>query len=345
MPIPTYIVTGGAGFIGANLVAELLSREPEAHVVVVDDFRKGSYANLVEACDRAGVGPFRGTVQPDSVADLNWQPAVVGYEPKAVFHLGAITDTLEFDEKKMLADNTEPFVDILDACIETGTPLVYASSAATYGSPPHADERTPFPESAAGLPNNVYGFSKWLMDVEAQKAIDEAKAAGDTPPHIVGLRYFNVFGPGEHRKGTMASMVWHLAQQMLGGSRPRLFKQGEHARDQVYVRDVVAQTIAGAKPGVTPGIYNAGSGQTTTFNEIAAALGEALGLPAEPEYFDMPEKMVATYQHYTCADMTAAREGLNWTPAYHPSDAIAEYAGWIKREWERTNQRAELARG
>ena len=97
----------GAGFIGANLCARLKAREPQAHVVIVDDFRTGSYANIVEACERAGVGPFRGTVMPDGVGDLNWQPAVEGLQPRAVFHLAAITDTLEFDEKKMLAANAE----------------------------------------------------------------------------------------------------------------------------------------------------------------------------------------------------------------------------------------------
>jgi ADP-L-glycero-D-manno-heptose 6-epimerase len=154
-----------------------------------------------------------------------------------------------------------------------------------------------------------------------------------------------VFGPGERRKGKMASMAWHLAQQMLGGSRPRLFEHGEHARDQVYIKDVVAQTIASAGPGVTPGIYNCGSGRVTTFNEIAEALGEALGLPSEPEYFAMPEGMVPTYQHYTCADMTAAADGLGWTPSMGPAEGIADYAAWMKAEHERTTRRTQLASG
>jgi len=326
----TYIVTGGAGFIGANLVAELLRRDPLAHVVVVDDFRSGSFLNIVEACDRAGVGPFSGTVQPDSVADLSWQPALVALEPRAVFHLAAITDTLEFDEKKMLADNTEPFADLLDACTETATPLVYASSAATYGSPPQGDAREPFPEPAAGRPNNVYGFSKWLMDAEVFRLFAQRDAAGEPRPHVVGLRYFNVFGPGEHHKGKMASMVWHLTGQMIAGNPPRLFEFGEHARDQVYVKDVVAQTIAAAAPGVTPGVYNAGSGRVTSFNEIAEHINRALGTALDPEYFEMPAPMVPTYQHYTCADMSAAREGLAWTPTWDPADAIAEYVAWIR---------------
>jgi len=326
---PVYIVTGGAGFIGSNLVAKLLRREPEAHIYIVDDFRTGSYANIVEACQREGVGPFQGSVLSDSVSELNWQPALLGLQPKAVFHLAAITDTLEFDEKKMLAGNTEPFADILEACVECDVPLVYASSAATYGSPAVADDRIPFPIDAAGEPNNVYGFSKWLMDVEVMRFFEMRKAANEPMPHVVGLRYFNVFGPGESRKGKMASMVYHLTNQILDTGKARLFKMGEHERDQVFVDDVVACTMAGSAAGVTPGIYNLGSGQTTSFNEIVDAINEALSTRVSPEYFDMPEAMVSTYQHYTCADMSATKQGLNWSPAWSPIDAMIRYARQI----------------
>lgn len=328
-PSPVYIVTGGAGFVGSNLVARITGDDPGAHVYVVDDFRSGSYANIVEACDRAGAPPFRGSVLADSVGDLSWQPALVGLQPRAVFHLAAITDTLEFDEKKMLAANTEPFADILEACIECDVPLVYASSAATYGSPPHADDRVPFPIEAAGKPNNVYGFSKWLMDVEVMRFFEQRARENEPMPHVVGLRYFNVFGPGETRKGKMASMVLHLTNQILDGGRPRLFKMGEHQRDQVFVDDVVDCTLAGARRGITPGIYNLGSGQTTSFNDIVDAINEALGTSVEPEFFDMPQAMVPTYQHYTCADMSQTRKGLGWSPAWSPIDAMIRYARQI----------------
>ena len=329
---PVYIVTGGAGFIGANLVATLLQREPDAMIYVVDDFRTGSYANIVEALERKGLPPFTGSVLSDSISELNWQPALVGLEPKAVFHLAAITDTLEFDEQKMFRANTEPFTDILEACVECDVPLVYASSAATYGSPPQADAREPFPLEAAGKPNNVYGFSKWLMDVEVFRFFAQRKASGQELPHVVGLRYFNVFGPGEARKGKMASMVYHLTKQVLEGKRPRLFKMGEHERDQVYVEDVVSCTLAGANPGVTPGVYNLGSGQTTSFNDIVSAINTALERSVEAEYFDMPEEMIPTYQHYTCADMTSTQCGLNWSPAWDPKDAMVEYVRQIADE-------------
>ncbi len=326
---PTYIVTGGAGFIGSNLVAKLMSNEPDAHIYVVDDFRTGSYANIVEACERAGVGPFKGSVLSDSVGDLSWQPALLGLQPKAVFHLAAITDTLEFDEKKMLDANTEPFAEILESCVECDIPLVYASSAATYGSPAVADDRIPFPVDAAGVPNNVYGFSKWLMDVEVMRFFAMREAAGESLPHVVGLRYFNVFGPGEARKGKMASMVMHLTNQILETGTARLFKMGEHQRDQIFVEDVVGCTIAGAVKGIKPGIYNLGSGQTTSFNDIVDAINDAIGTKVVPEYFEMPEEMVSTYQHYTCADMSETKSGVNWSPAWSPIDAMIRYARQI----------------
>lgn len=331
-PKPTYIVTGGAGFIGSNLVAQIIRNEPGAHVYVVDDFRTGSYANIVEACQRAGVGPFTGSVLSDSVGDLSWQPALLGLQPKAVFHLAAITDTLEFDEKKMLDTNTEPFAEILESCVECDVPLVYASSAATYGSPSVADERIPFPVDAAGVPNNVYGFSKWMMDVEVMRFFAMRQDAGEPLPHVVGLRYFNVFGPGETRKGKMASMVLHLTNQILETGSAKLFKMGEHERDQIFVDDVVGCTIAGSKQGITPGIYNLGSGQTTSFNDIVDAINEAIGTQVKPEYFDMPEAMVETYQHYTCADMSLTKSGLNWSPAWSPIDAMIRYARQIAND-------------
>ncbi len=325
----SFIVTGGAGFIGANLVAELMRRHPGAHIYVVDDFRTGSYANIVEACDRAGVGGFEGTVLSDSVGDLNWQPALLGIQPKAVFHLAAITDTLEFDEQKMLRANTEPFAEILESCIECEVPLVYASSAATYGSP---EQRTPFGLELAGKPNNVYGFSKWLMDAEVFRFFKKRESAGEPLPHVVGLRYFNVYGPGEWRKGKMASMVWHLTNQVLDGKQPGLFNYGEHERDQIFVEDVVSCTLAGAEPGVKPGVYNLGSGQTTSFNQIVEAINEALGESVEPRYFEMPAEMIPTYQHYTCADMSKTKSGLNWAPGWSPMDAMIRYARQIATE-------------
>lgn len=339
---PTYIVTGGAGFVGSNLVAALLRRDPDAEVIIVDDFRSGSFANVVEACERNGAGPFAGQVMPDPVGALNWDPAVASLEPTAVFHLAAITDTTVSDEGRMIADNSESFVELLHACGGRGVPLVYASSAATYGSPAEAEARTPFAPEIAGRPNNVYGFSKWLMEAEHARLDRISEAEGEMPAPVVGLRYFNVFGPGEERKGTMASMVRQLACQVLDGRAPRLFADGEQARDQVHVDDVVSCTMAaaglGERSAPDPGVYNVGSGRATSFNAIVEAVRRALDVPAgtqETEYFEMPAAIRAFYQSWTCADISATESGLGWTPRLDPVEAIGDYARHLASEARR----------
>jgi ADP-L-glycero-D-manno-heptose 6-epimerase len=333
---PTYIITGGAGFVGSNLVAALLARRPGSRTVVIDNFRSGSFANLVEACQRKGLGPFDGEVIAGSTAALDMPAIIAAARPAAVFHLGAITDTTLADESEMLRENVGGFTAMMGACAAADIPLVYASSAATYGTPPQTRDRVPYPIDAAGTPNNVYGFSKWMMETEHRRFVERLSSSGagvpPAMPHIVGLRYFNVFGPGEARKGKMASMVYQLACQLLEGKRPRIFEDGSQARDQVYVDDVVDCTIAAAgldgRP-ITPGIYNLGSGLATSFNDIIAALRPALGLSERDrptDYFPMPPAIRAFYQDYTCADMAETFRGLGWKPRWKPQEAIAEYA-------------------
>lgn len=338
MTATRYLVTGGAGFVGANLCAELLRRDPEAHVTVLDDCSSGSFLNLVEACERAGVGPFRGRFLPYSLADVVFEDLIDVEQPDAFFHLAALTDTTVVDERRMMLENAMTFPEILQACSDAGVALVYASSAATYGSPPQGDRREPFPIDAAGMPSNVYAFSKWQMECEHRRFLESDDAPG---AHVVGLRYFNVFGPGEARKGKMASMAYQLTQQMLAGARPRLFADGTQARDQVHVDDVVACTIAAAGLGeqedVTSGIYNAGSGVATTFNDFADAIRSALGIsPAErpTDYFDMPPEVREFYQEYTCADMADTASALGFTPRINPLDGVATYARYLARQHE-----------
>jgi ADP-L-glycero-D-manno-heptose 6-epimerase len=333
MTAPTaYIVTGGAGFVGSNLVAALLAREPRPYVVVVDNFRSGSFTNIVEACDRAGVGPFTGEVRAESVPDVVWGSVLGEFEPRAVFHLAAITDTTVADEGLMIRENVHGFDELLEEAHRRDVPVVYASSAATYGSPAQARDRVPFPVDAAGSPNNVYGFSKWLMEEQHRRF-----QAVNPEARIVGLRYFNVFGPGEARKGTMASMVHQLAMQALAGKRPRIFADGSQARDQVYVDDVVECTMAaaglGKRPEAKPGVYNLGSGQTTSYNQIVDAVREGLGVSAKDlptDYFPMPESIRAFYQDYTCADMSQTARGLGWRPRCDPRTSMVRYAGHLK---------------
>jgi ADP-L-glycero-D-manno-heptose 6-epimerase len=332
-----YVITGGAGFIGANLAAGILKRDPHGHVIVVDNFLTGDWKNLGMACQRWGVGSFTGRLIAEPIEELDWGAEFEEIGPTHVFHLAAITDTTDTDQRKMVTINAESFQWLLNTCVDRKIPLVYASSAATYGTPPQVAERAPFPLEAAGHPNNVYGFSKWLMENLHRHAARVVTDAGDPEPWVVGLRFFNVFGPGEQTKGKMASMVHQLTRQLLAGNRPRLFADGSQARDQVHVDDVVDCCLAAAglsdRHEPTPGVYNLGSGRATSFNQMLEAVREGLGLGPEAlptDYFEMPESVRQFYQDYTCADLSATDWGLGWLPRRVPLVAIREYAAYLK---------------
>lgn len=327
----TYIVTGGAGFVGSNCCAALSKARPDARVLCIDDFRVGSFGNLIEAYERQGLGPVTCEV---IAQDWTYLLTLIDDEPVGIVHMAAITDTTVEDQARMLDENAGPAWDgLLEDTAQAGHRLVYASSAATYGTPPQAARRQAYPLDAAGKPDNIYGFSKWVME-NAHRRVQR-----NTPgAWIVGLRFFNVFGPGESSKGAMASMAYKLAQQMLAGTRPRLFTPGDQARDQVFVDDVVVCVLAGLGlrevPAPTPGIYNLGSGRTTSFNQIADAVRAGLGLsPGElpTEYFEMPESIRRFYQHFTLADMAETERGLGFVPTHDPVAAINLYASYLKQ--------------
>ncbi|MFP4144887.1 MAG: ADP-glyceromanno-heptose 6-epimerase [Phycisphaeraceae bacterium] len=318
------IITGGAGFVGSNLARQIQEQWPEAHLLIIDDFRSGSFANL--SSEGEDGWSYRGSVIARPLHELDLFDVADEFQPDVIFHQASITDTTVSDQAKMIADNVEPFESLLALAVETGVKLVWASSAATYGVAANGATaaRRPFRLEDAGRPANVYGFSKWIMENLARRTLEEAPEA-----HIVGLRYFNVFGPGEQHKGKMASMIYQLGQQMLAGKRPRLFHDGSQARDQVAVEDVVDCNLAAAEDEAESGIYNVGTGETTSFNQIVAALNEALGTACEPDYFENP---YAFYQDYTCADLARTKQGLSWSPRREPAQAIARYAQWMKRQ-------------
>jgi len=315
------IVTGGAGFIGANLVRRLQEEHPSARIVAIDDMRTGAFSNLVD--ERFGGAPYRGGFIARSLSRIDLPALAERFEPDVIFHLASITDTTVDDEAAMIAENVEPFETLIDIARSRGCRLVWASSAATYGTTANGATaaRRPFTLEDAGRPANVYGFSKWVMENLHREAV---AAAPDL--HIVGLRYFNVFGPGEAHKGKMASMIYQLAQQMIEGRAPRIFRDGDQARDQVDVRDVAGATIAAAAPTASSGIYNVGSGTATSFNQIVSILNDALDLALAPDYFENP---FSFYQDYTCADISRTSAGLDWTPIHAPEVAIDEYARWL----------------
>lgn len=332
----SWVITGGAGFVGSNLVATLAQQSPEDRLIVIDDLTSGTFANLVGAFERRGLSPFSGEFIASSCGEIDWDSLLDDAKPQAVFHLAAITDTTVSDERRMIETNAEEFRPLLWSCIQSATPLAYASSAATYGTPPQVASREPFPITAAGSPNNVYGFSKWLMECDHRAAARAHKLESGQEPWVVGLRYFNVFGPGEDRKGSMASMAFQIARQLADGNRPRLFTDGDQSRDQVHVDDVVACTLAagglGSKKRPAPGVYNVGSGRSTSFNALVDAVRRGMGIDGSDrptEYFAMPEKIRAFYQDYTSADMSETQSGLGFSPTVDPIAGIEQYANWL----------------
>lgn len=303
------VVTGGAGFIGSNLVLALQEKFPNARLTVIDDFRSGDFKNLVG---------YRGDFVAQNLATLDWQNQFGEGKFDAIFHLASITDTTLHDQFIQVHDNVESFRRLLNFARPTRTRVIYASSASTYGPASEASA-----ESSGAVPANIYAFSKTIMD---NIAIREAKESPDWT--IIGLRYFNVYGPREAHKGVPASMVYHLAQQMKAGQRPRIFKQGEQKRDFVYVKDVVEGSILALEPRES-GIYNLGCGQARSFNELVDILNKCLGTKFVADYIDNPH---AHYQNFTEADLDKVRSALGYQPQFPLEAGVKDYMNWLYPE-------------
>jgi ADP-L-glycero-D-manno-heptose 6-epimerase len=308
MPLssPNLIITGGAGFIGSNLTLALQEKFPNARLTVIDDFRSGDFKNL------AG---YRGDFVAENLANLGWQEKFGDEKFDAIFHLASITDTTLHDQFVQVHDNVESFRRLLNFARPTQTRIIYASSAATYGPATEASV-----ESNGAAPANVYAFSKVIMDNLTRRG------AAESPDWIiVGLRYFNVYGPREAHKGVPASMVYHLARQMKAGQRPRIFKHGEQKRDFVYVKDAIEGSIR-ALDAQMSGIYNLGTGQARSFNELVDVLNKCLGTTFKPDYIDNPH---AHYQNFTQADLTCARGALGYEPRFSLEQGVSDYMQWL----------------
>jgi ADP-L-glycero-D-manno-heptose 6-epimerase len=273
----------------------------------VDDFRSGDFRNL---------RGFRGDFVAADVSRLDWTAQFKDFTFDAIFHEASITDTTVHDQFLQTHDNVEGFRRLLEFALPNQTPVVYASSAATYGI---ASGR--MRESDPPQPENIYAFSKVHLD-------NLARSFSRRHPSwkIVGLRYFNVYGPGEAHKKAAASMIYQLYLQMKAGRRPRVFCAGEQKRDFVYVKDVVNLTLQ-AISAPQSNIYNCGSGQAFSFNEVIAELNRNLGTDLEPEYFENPYPF---YQPHTEADITLARTELRFQPEYGPVSGISDYVAFLE---------------
>ena len=289
------LVTGGAGFIGSNVVASL--NEAGRTDIVVNDFlgSDGKWRNL----GNRQVADF---VPP---ADLpRW---LDGRKLDAVVHLGAISSTTATDGDALIETNFRLSLRLLEWCASTRTPFIYASSAATYGdgSRGFADDY-----SLAALkrlkPLNLYGWSKHLFDLAV---IERAARKEKMPPQWAGLKFFNVFGPNEYHKGEMMSLVAKRFEEARSGKPIRLFKSyragiadGEQKRDFIYVDDAVAVVRWLLETPTVSGIFNVGTGKARSFRDLMTAVFTALGKPPNIEYVDMPESIRDTYQYFTQAD-------------------------------------------
>jgi ADP-L-glycero-D-manno-heptose 6-epimerase len=303
------IITGGAGFIGSNLTLALQERFPGARLTVIDDFRSGDFKNL------AG---YRGDFVAENLATFDWCEQFGNEKFDAIFHLASITDTMLHDQFVQVHDNVESFRRILNFGRPTKTRIIYASSASTYGPATAASM-----ESNGAAPANSYAFSKAIMDNIAMRA------AAESPDWIIiGLRYFNVYGPREAHKGVPASMIYHLAQQMKAGQRPRIFKHGEQKRDFVYVKDIVDGSILALEASES-GIYNLGCGQARSFNELVDILNNCLGTKLPPDYIDNPH---AHYQNFTEADLDKVRNALGYQPQFPLEEGVRDYMKWLYPE-------------
>ena len=294
------LVTGGAGFIGANVAKLLLERN--CKVTVLDDFSYANFRNIssldvdVIAADITNQGLFNKLAKFD-----------------VVINEAAITDTTLKDDKLMLSVNYEGFKNVLSYCLKRKVKLVYISSAGVYGDGP-----SPMKEIQKPHPLNAYAYSKYLCDREAKKFFNYKKY-----PPIIGIRYFNVYGPGEYHKKSAASMIYQLYLQMKKGRRPRIFKYGQQKRDFIYVKDAARATVEAALRLNKSTIINVGTGKAESFNTIIKYLNLALGKKLQPFYFDNPYQ--GLYQDFTQAGITRLKNILHFTPAYSLKKGIADY--------------------
>jgi len=308
------IVTGAAGFIGSYLIGSL-NRAGYKAVVAVDEFdfleKSGNLENksLMQRVDRKELHGF-----------IDQHEKQIEF----VFHLGARTDTAEFDKKLLWKLNTDYSKDVWKQCVQYQIPLVYASSAATYGLGEfgYSDDEALIPKLH---PLNPYGeskneFDKWVI------LQDEA------PFFWTGLKFFNVYGQGENHKGRMASVVWHAYHQIKETGKMKLFrshhpdyKDGEQMRDFVYVKDVSNVMFYFMHHRKDSGIYNLGSGTARTFIDLTRATFSAMNLPENIQYIDTPEDIREKYQYFTEAEMSKLAETGYSKPFHSLEDGIDDY--------------------
>lgn len=314
------LITGGAGFIGSNLAFYFQENYPTCKVVVFDIFRSEatfSNGNLKSFGHFKNLLGFRGEVISGDINDALALEELSSYQFDIIFHEAAISDTTVLDQNIMVKTNVNAFKNILELAKKSNATVVYASSAATYGNAP-SPQRVGHEQ-----PQNVYGFSKLSMDnLAAEFCLQNPKMS------VIGLRYFNVYGPREYFKNTTASMVLQLGLQILSGKTPRLFEGSDKiVRDFIYIEDVIQANIKACVSGKS-GVYNVGTAIPRSFQDIADILQKELGTELGTEYFQNP---YSAYQMHTEADISLTCKDLEYKPLFSLEEGIKAYACEIKR--------------
>jgi len=317
----TILVTGGAGFIGSNIVAEL-AEDPRAAVVVCDRLRSadsGKWRNLAKHAIADWVAP-----------EMLWSwLADRGRDVDLIIHMGAISSTLETDVDRLMTANFALSRDLFRWCADYGRRFIYASSAATYGDGSLGFEDKSDLDSLSALrPLNAYGWSKALFDIFCVRE----ESRGRAPPGWTGLKFFNVFGPNEAHKGPMSSVVAQIWPSIAAGEAVKLFRSersdypdGGQLRDFVYVRDV-AQCVAWMAHTDGPnGIFNLGSGQARSFADLSRAAFHAAGREPRIEYVPLPTALSGRYQYFTEAKMDRLRAAGWNAPATSLEEGVEDY--------------------
>ena len=311
------VVTGGAGFIGSNLVKGL-NEQGRDDILVVDDLQDGAkFVNLVD-CE------IQDYMNKDEFLALMQSQKEFSSPIEAVLHQGACSTTTEWDGRYMLRNNYDYSKHVLHYCMKHKIPFIYASSAAVYGGGKMFKEQRDHE-----APLNVYGYSKFLFDQYVRRLLPTAKT------QIAGLRYFNVYGPREQHKGTMASVAFHFRNQIRDAGKVRLFEgsdgyaDGEQRRDFIYVGDAVAVNLWFLQQPGKSGIFNLGAGKSHSFNEVARAVIKAEQKGAI-EYIPFPDHLRGRYQSFTEADISALRAAGYTQPFKDIEQGVQAYMEWLQ---------------
>jgi ADP-L-glycero-D-manno-heptose 6-epimerase len=315
----TILITGGAGFIGSNLAFYFQENYPDAKVVVFDKFRSEetfSNGNLKSFGHFKNLIGFKGIVISGDINNKADLKRLEEYNFDYIFHEAAISDTTVADQKIMIDTNVNAFRDLLEMAVMMKADIIYASSAATYGN-------SDIFEVGKENPNNVYGFSKLMMDNLAKEYYDKIR--------VVGLRYFNVYGEREFFKNKTASMILQFGLQLLKGENAKLFEGSDKIkRDFIYVKDIVQANIKATQ--AKSGVYNVGTGIARSFQDIVDILKKELNIERVDKY--IPNPFAAQYQYFTQANIENTEKELGYAPRFSLEEGIKSYIPEIKRIYE-----------